>query len=73
LEIGGFTDHIGNEMYNVDLGRRRALAVKKYLTEAGIAGNRIRIIGFGEKMPIILSTDIEKLKTNRRVEFNFTK
>jgi len=73
LEIGGFTDHIGDEMYNVELGRRRALAVKGYLTKSGIAGNRIRIIGFGEKMPIILSTDIEKLQTNRRVEFNFTR
>jgi outer membrane protein OmpA-like peptidoglycan-associated protein len=73
LEIGGFTDHIGNEIYNVDLGRRRALAVKGYLTDAGITGSRIRIIGFGEKMPIILSTDIDELQTNRRVEFNFTK
>jgi len=73
VEIGGFADHIGDEMYNVDLGRRRALAVKNYLANSGIARNRIKVIGFGEKMPIILSTDIEELQTNRRVEFNFTK
>ncbi|MBS0001362.1 MAG: OmpA family protein [Cyclobacteriaceae bacterium] len=73
LEIGGFTDHIGDETYNMELGKRRAMAVKSYLTTSGIARNRIRIIGFGEKMPIVLSTDPDRLMTNRRVEFNFTK
>ncbi len=73
VELGGFADHIGNEMYNVELGRRRGLAVKNYLANTGIARNKIRIIGFGEKMPIVLSKDIEELQTNRRVEFNFTK
>jgi outer membrane protein OmpA-like peptidoglycan-associated protein len=73
LEIGGFTDHLGDEMYNVELGKKRAQAVKNYLTGTGIAGNRIRIIGFGEKMPIIISNDRDQLLTNRRVEFNFTR
>jgi outer membrane protein OmpA-like peptidoglycan-associated protein len=73
LEIGGFTDHIGDEWYNLELGKRRALTVKNHLINSGIAGSRIRIIGFGEKMPIVITTDIDQLQTNRRVEFNFTK
>ena len=73
LEIGGFTDHIGDEMYNVELGKRRALAVKNHIVNSGIAASRIRILGFGEKMPIVVTNDVDQLQTNRRVEFNFTK
>lgn len=73
IEVAGFTDHIGSERFNVDLATRRAQSVEKYFIGKGINSGRIRVIGFGEKMPLILSSDIKDLQVNRRVEFNFTK
>ncbi len=73
IEIAGFTDHIGSELFNADLATKRAISVKNYLVKAGISAKRIKVIGFGEKMPLIVSNDIRDLQVNRRVEFNFTR
>jgi outer membrane protein OmpA-like peptidoglycan-associated protein len=73
LEIGGFTDYIGDYYYNIDLSRRRASSVRKYLINQGIERRRTKIIGFGEKMPIVENMDSENIALNRRAEFNFTK
>jgi outer membrane protein OmpA-like peptidoglycan-associated protein len=41
VEISGHTDSDGNREHNVDLSRRRAEAVKKYLVDKGIAESRL--------------------------------
>ena len=71
--MAGFTDHIGNELFNAELGRRRAISVKRYFMDKGIPASRIKVIGFGEKMPLVISKEIKDLRVNRRVEFNFTR
>jgi outer membrane protein OmpA-like peptidoglycan-associated protein len=73
IELAGFTDHIGNERYNNELALRRAGAVKKYMTDKGTPPNRIKILGFGERMPVVIGEDKKDLQMNRRVEYNFTK
>jgi OOP family OmpA-OmpF porin len=73
LEIGGFTDYIGDYYYNIDLSKRRAYSVRAYFIEQGIERARVRIIGFGEKMPVIGNMDSELIRYNRRAEFNFTR
>jgi len=73
IEIAGFTDHIGNEKYNARLAIRRAESVKNYLVDKGVESNRITVMGFGERMPLIISEDKKDLRVNRRVEFNFTR
>jgi len=73
IELAGFTDHIGNEKYNHELAVRRALAVKNYMIDKAISSNRIAVLGFGERMPVIYSEDKDDLRMNRRVEYNFTK
>jgi len=73
LEIGGFTDYIGDYYYNKDLSVRRAYSVKQYLSDNGVQESRIRVIGFGEDLPIVSSLEVEKAKINRRAEFNFTR
>ena len=73
LEIGGFTDYIGDYYYNIDLSKRRAYSVRAYFIEQGIERARVKIIGFGEKMPVIGNMDSELIRYNRRAEFNFTK
>ncbi len=44
----GFTDAAGNASYNTQLGKRRAEAVKDYLMAAGLAGDRLRAVSYGE-------------------------
>jgi len=73
LEIGGFTDYIGDYYYNIELSKRRAYAVRQYMIEQGVERSRIKVFGFGEKMPIIANMDSEEIRMNRRAEFNFTR
>jgi OOP family OmpA-OmpF porin len=66
--IEGHTDAAGSDEYNRQLSRRRAAAVKQYLAQRhGIAPQRLRDVGLGERQPIDglhpLAPD------NRRVQF----
>lgn len=61
--VAGHTDARGSEAYNQSLSERRAHSVAKVLVASGVNPARIRIIGYGESMPISSSYDV-----NRRVE-----
>tara|TARA_R110001592_G_scaffold9049_5_gene48625 strand:- start:98253 stop:100628 length:2376 start_codon:yes stop_codon:yes gene_type:complete len=52
LEISGHTDNRGSDAYNQKLSEKRALVVKKYLEERGIAPERMDYEFFGKKNPI---------------------
>lgn len=67
--IEGHTDNRGGRRYNQRLSLSRAVAVKKYLVNKGIAGDRLTCVGFGETMPFYPNTDGENRRRNRRVEF----
>lgn len=68
LQISGHTDDVGEENTNMDLSIRRAEAVKEYLTNSGIAADRISTRGFGEIMPKVNNDSDENRALNRRVE-----
>lgn len=70
VEISGHTDNIGTWNYNMFLSRRRAEAVKDFLTGKGIDARRVKAKGYGESKPLA-SNDDEKdgREINRRVEF----
>jgi len=71
LKIGlvGFTDDVGTEKYNTDLSKRRALAVKNFLSSKGIDIRRIKTGGLGTRFPIASNDDEEEGRAlNRRVE-----
>lgn len=49
VTVEGFTDPAGTAAYNLDLGMRRAEAVKAFLTaEAGLMADRVRAVSYGE-------------------------
>ncbi len=73
IEIAGHTDSKGNPKFNLDLSQRRAEAVKKYLTEHGIAADRLSAKGYGSSKPIADNKTPEGRKKNRRVEFKIQK
>jgi outer membrane protein OmpA-like peptidoglycan-associated protein len=66
--VKGHTDSTGSEKYNQELSERRAKAVKNYLIDSGISGQRITSIGFGETMPVSSNDTAEDRRENRRVE-----
>jgi outer membrane protein OmpA-like peptidoglycan-associated protein len=68
LAIEGFTDSVGNDLYNQELSERRAAAVRVALIESGIDGSRIYTRGYGEAFPVASNETSEGRQRNRRVE-----
>ena len=69
IEIIGHTDSLGADDYNLDLSKRRAESVIKYLTDNKISRSRLQSKGEGERKPIATNeTDVGRSQ-NRRVEF----
>jgi outer membrane protein OmpA-like peptidoglycan-associated protein len=70
ISVEGHTDNIGNASYTVGLSERRAGAVVKYLTENGVAADRLETKGWGKTKPMVSNDDeIGGREINRRVEF----
>jgi len=69
IAVNGHTDNRGAPAYNQDLSQRRAQAVVKYLTDKGIALERLEAHGFGSAKPIATNDTDPGRATNRRVEF----
>jgi outer membrane protein OmpA-like peptidoglycan-associated protein len=67
--IAGHTDDLGSEAANEELSRARAEAVALYLTGQGIAPDRFRTGGFGERRPVADNATPEGRARNRRIEF----
>jgi outer membrane protein OmpA-like peptidoglycan-associated protein len=69
VEIEGHTDSIGSDEYNQRLSESRALAVRDYLTQAGLPADRIvGARGFGKTRPVATNDTPEGRQINRRVE-----
>ncbi len=70
VAVEGHADERGTEEYNLQLSNKRAAAVKKYLTDLGVAGNKLDTVGYGENRPAVNGQTEEAWATNRRVEFS---
>jgi outer membrane protein OmpA-like peptidoglycan-associated protein len=69
VAIQGFTDKIGSDDYNLQLSRRRAEAVQKYLVETyNVPVYRIQIVGLGKDKPVNEEKTRDDREKNRRVE-----
>ncbi|ROL57497.1 OmpA family protein [Bacteroidetes/Chlorobi group bacterium ChocPot_Mid] len=73
IEIQGHTDSMGDEKMNQVLSENRAKSVKNWLTERGIAENRINPIGYGETMPCATNKTPQGRQLNRRIEVEILK
>lgn len=73
VRIEGHTDSIGSETYNLELSRKRAQAVRTYLTQQGIEARRLQSEGHGESRPEASNATKEGRAQNRRVEFHVLK
>ncbi len=73
VEVGGHTDSRGAAKQNLTLSQRRAEACVKYLTEHGVAANRLTAKGYGSTKPVAKEDTPEGLQRNRRTEFTVLK
>ena len=67
--IEGHCDERGTVEYNLELGKRRAQAVKDYLVDLGIEESRIRIVSYGKERPFCTESDDSCFQQNRRGHF----
>ena len=69
LRIVGHSDERGGEIYNLALGRRRAVAAKAYLVTHGVDPSRLEAVSAGEGQPLDLRHTEAAWAENRRDEF----
>jgi len=69
IEIGGHTDNVGGNDYNLELSENRAKAVYNYLTRNGISQDRLAYMGYGESQAVDTNETESGRANNRRTEF----
>lgn len=65
--IAGHTDAVGSRQTNLELSCARAIAVRSFLIQQGIAPERLSAYGFGPDRPVERTQAASRV--NRRVEF----
>ena len=69
IEIQGHTDERGSDAYNLNLSKRRAASVRRYLEGKGVSKSRLQSEGYGERKPLNKAHNAKAWAENRRVEF----
>lgn len=70
--LEGRGDEIGTAAYNLVLGERRALRVKRYLEQSGLTVD-LRTTSFGKDRPLCAEHTSECMQMNRSVRFTIKK
>jgi outer membrane protein OmpA-like peptidoglycan-associated protein len=70
INVSGYTDSTGSDMYNQELSERRANSVASYLVRSGVMHGRIQSRGFGERYPVASNDNEMGRAQNRRVEIS---
>jgi len=70
VQVDGHCDNRGTQEYNLALGERRALAVRTFLVQCGVPGERLSTISYGSEFPAVPGNEESAWSKNRRVEFN---
>jgi peptidoglycan-associated lipoprotein len=70
--VEGHCDERGTAEYNLGLGERRANAVRAYLSELGVVGDRVVIVSKGKEAPFCTESNESCWQQNRRGHFVIT-
>jgi len=68
VELQGNCDERGDRNYNLALGEKRALEVKRFLVNLGVAEDRLSTVSFGEERPLAQGHNEKAWALNRRVD-----
>jgi peptidoglycan-associated lipoprotein len=66
LVIEGHADQRGTQAYNMVLGKKRAMAIRDYLSELGVDGNRLSMVSYGKDKPFCQDSTEVCHQLNRR-------
>jgi outer membrane protein OmpA-like peptidoglycan-associated protein len=67
--VAGYTDGVGHEDYNYELGQRRATSVAGYLVgKKGLDPTQVRVVSYGASKPVDDNSTRTGRRKNRRVE-----
>src|SRR5208283_3217520 len=67
--VAGYTDSVGAEDYNYELGQRRAERVAGYLVgKEGLDPAQVRVVSYGPSKPLADNGTARGRRSNRRVE-----
>ena len=67
--VAGYTDSVGHEAYNYELGQRRATSVAGYLVgNKGLDPTQVRVVSYGASKPVADNSTRDGRRSNRRVE-----
>ena len=66
ITIQGNADDRGSHEYNLALGQRRAVALKKAFNVKGVSDNQIETVSFGEEKPKAEGNSEQSWSQNRR-------
>ena len=69
IEVGGHTDNVGDDAFNMKLSHDRAKSVRDFLVKEGIASTRVQSKGYGESNPVATNDTDDGRRANRRTEF----
>ena len=67
--VEGNCDERGSNEYNLSLGELRAISIRDYLVQLGIADKRIQTKSYGEEKPAVTGQNESAWAKNRRGEF----
>jgi len=73
LEVGGYTDNVGNPAANQRLSQQRADSVRRFLTDKGVKPDLLVAKGHGDNNPIASNDTEEGRFRNRRIEYKVLK
>lgn len=66
LVVEGHADERGTREYNLALGDRRAVAVKKFMVGLGVHSSMITTVSYGKERPAVMGHNDEAWAKNRR-------
>lgn len=72
VRLEGHADERGTREYNLALGERRALAVRRELVLRGVPATQFQVISYGEEQPAVTGRGEASYAANRRVMLRYT-
>lgn len=69
--LEGHADERGTVEYNLALGERRAMAVRRFLMANGANADQMKVVSFGEERPAVMGSNEAAYSKNRRVEVKY--
>jgi len=69
--LEGNTDEFGSDEFNLQLGKKRANAVKDSLVNMGVQKDRLDVTSLGKSRPVNTAHNKEAWRQNRRVDVRY--